>query len=64
MMDRTTKIAGLALAGWLVAHSSYSAVQVGDQAPMYRAVDENMQLIDMADFTDGTPLVLLYGSAT
>ena len=46
------------------AHSAYSQVQVGSQAPMFRGVDENMRLIDTADFVDGTPLLFLYTSAT
>ncbi len=36
----------------------------GDQAPMLVSVDQNMRRIDMSDMIDGTPLVLLYGSAT
>jgi len=39
-------------------------LRVGDQAPMFVTVDEHMQLTDMADFIDGTPVVFLYGSAT
>ena len=38
-------------------------VAVGDQAPMFRGVDENMHLVDMADFVDGTPLLFLYTSS-
>jgi hypothetical protein len=41
-----------------------SQVQAGSQAPMFRGVDENMRLIDTADFVDGTPLLFLYTSAT
>ncbi len=44
--------------------SAYSQVQAGSQAPMFRGVDENMRLIDTADFVDGTPLLFLYTSAT
>ena len=36
----------------------------GEQAPMYRGVDENLNPVDMADFIDGTPLLFLYTSAT
>jgi hypothetical protein len=46
------------------AHTAGSQVQPGEQAPMYRGVDENMRLVDMADFVDGTPLLFLYTSAT
>jgi len=44
--------------------SADSQVQAGSQAPMFRGVDENMRLIDTADFVDGTPLLFLYTSAT
>ena len=44
--------------------SAYSQVRAGNQAPMFRGVDENMRLIDTADFVDGTPLLFLYTSAT
>ena len=46
------------------AHNAYSQVRAGSQAPMFRGVDENMRLIDTADFVDGTPLLFLYTSAT
>ncbi len=46
------------------AHVAGSQVLPGDQAPMFRGVDENMRLVDMADFVDGTPLLFLYTSAT
>ena len=46
------------------AHAADGQVFRGDRAPMYRAVDENMRLVDMADFIDGTPLLFLYTSAT
>ena len=59
------------LAGGLVfltvvvgAHIAGSQVLPGDQAPMFRGVDENMRLVDMADSIDGTPLLFLYTSAT
>jgi len=44
--------------------TAYSQVQEGSQAPMFRGVDQNMRLIDTADFVDGTPLLFLYTSAT
>ena len=46
------------------AHIAGAQVGVGDQAPMFRGVDENMRLVDMAEFIDGTPLLFLYTSAT
>ena len=46
------------------AQTAYSQVQEGSQAPMFRGVDQNMRLIDTADFVDGTPLLFLYTSAT
>ena len=45
-------------------HIAGSQVLPGDQAPMFRGVDENMRLVDMADFVDGTPLLFLYTSST
>ena len=41
-----------------------SQTVVGDQAPMFRGVDQNMRLVDMAEYIDGTPLLFLYTSAT
>ena len=46
------------------AHVAGSQVLPGDQAPMFRGIDENMRLVDMADYIDGTPLLFLYTSAT
>ncbi len=45
-------------------HIAGSQVLPGDQAPMFRGLDENMRLVDMADFVDGTPLLFLYTSST
>ena len=63
-MELTTRIGSLALVATLSGTPVAATVREGDDAPMYIAVDENMQLIDMAEFIDGTPLVFLYGSAT
>ena len=46
------------------AHFAGSQVLPGDQAPMFRGVDQKMHLVDMADYIDGTPLLFLYTSAT
>jgi len=56
--------ATLILAAVMVAQVVGSQTVVGDQAPMFRGVDQNMRLVDMADFVDGTPLLFLYTSAT
>jgi len=45
-------------------HIANPQVLPDDQAPMFRGVDENMRLVDMADFVDGRPLLFLYNSAT
>ncbi len=39
-------------------------VGVGDQAPLFQTLDENMQPVDMLDLTDGRPLVISVGSAS
>ena len=63
-MELATRIGSLALVASLSGVPAAATVRPGEDAPMYVAVDENMQLVDMADFIDGTPLVFLYGSAT
>ena len=47
-----------------VAPHAFSTTVPGDQAPLFSAVDENMESFEMSDFIDGTPLVFFYGSAT
>jgi hypothetical protein len=54
----------MVLAAVVGAHVAGAQVVAGDQAPMFRGVDENLRLVDMADFVDGTPLLFLYTSAT
>ncbi len=44
--------------------SSASALKAGDQAILFKSVDENMNPVDMADMINGKPLVLLTGSCT
>jgi hypothetical protein len=39
-------------------------VGVGDEAPLYDTVDENMEPVSMADEIDGRPLVLVVSSAS
>jgi len=61
-----SKLAGatLILATVMGVQVAGSQTVVGDQAPMFRGVDQNMHLVDMADYIDGTPLLFLYTSAT
>jgi len=40
------------------------ALKAGDQAILFKSVDENMKPVDMADMIKGKPLVLLTGSCT
>ena len=54
----------LVLAAVMGAQVVGSQTVVGDQAPMFRGVDQNMRLVDMVDYVDGTPLLFLYTSAT
>jgi len=64
-MRYTGTFAALAVAATMWASAGGAdTLRVGDQAPMFVTVDEHMQLTDMADFIDGTPVVFLYGSAT
>jgi hypothetical protein len=61
-----SKLAGatLILATVMGVQVAGSQTVVGDQAPMFRGVDQNMRLVDMAEYIDGTPLLFLYTSAT
>ena len=54
-------MAGLAIL-WCQSAGAY--VGVGDDAPMFASLDENMQPVDLADLIDGRPLVLVVGSAS
>jgi hypothetical protein len=40
------------------------ALKAGDQAILFKSVDENMKPVDMADMIKGKPLVLVTGSCT
>lgn len=61
---RVVAIHLFAIGCFVTAPVAHSAVEPGDQAPLFVSVSENMEQVDMADFIDGTPLVFLYGSAT
>jgi hypothetical protein len=37
---------------------------VGDKAPLFKSVDENMKPVDMREMIRGRPLVLAVGSAS
>jgi len=64
-MIRSKLVCGVMMLATVIgAHIAGSQVLPGDQAPMFRGVDENMRLVDMADFVDGTPLLFLYTSST
>jgi len=64
-MIRNKLVGGVVFLATVVGgHIAGAQVVVGDHAPMFRGVDENMRLVDMADFVDGTPLLFLYTSAT
>ena len=43
---------------------SASAVWVGDTAPLFQTLDENMQPVDMANLIADRPLVIIVGSAS
>ncbi len=38
--------------------------QKGDNAPMFKSVDENLKPVDMRNLTRDRPLVLIVGSAS
>jgi hypothetical protein len=61
-----SKARSIGLAGVvLLAMVSPAMAQLpGSNAPMHVSVGEDMQLVDLAEFIDGTPLVFVYGSAT
>jgi len=64
-MRHAVNVAALAITATMwIPFSGADTLRVGDRAPFFATVDEHMQLTDMADFIDGTPVVLLYGSAT
>ncbi len=61
LWSRKFLMAGLAIL-WCQSAGAY--VGVGDDAPMFASLDENMQPVDLADLIDGIPLVLVVGSAS
>ena len=66
MRHRTAASVVWSLAAALTASASWAqrGLDPGEQVPLLVSIDHNMRRIDMADMLDGTPLVLLYGSAT
>jgi hypothetical protein len=48
----------------LAAGPAAADLMVGEDAILYRSVNENMEPVDMADMIDGRPLVLMMGSAS
>ena len=66
-MKKTKKTMASALvigAFLLVSGPASAIVGVGDTAPLFQSLDENMQVVDMQDMIQGKPLVLLVGSAS
>lgn len=60
---RTSALA-LSLPLLLAGAPASAQVWIGDEAPLYRSIDENLQPVDMADMIDGRPLVIAVGSAS
>jgi len=50
--------------GAVGASGARADVEVGDQAPLFQTLDENLQPVDMSDLIDGRPLVMAVGSAS
>lgn len=66
-MDRIPRhvVVGLpAVAALLLGSTALAEVGVGENAPMFQTIDEDMQPIDMADYIDGRPLAMCVGSAS
>lgn len=68
MTSRTRLRIGLPNVGLLLvslaAGPAVADVGVGDQAPMFASIDENLQPVDMAELILDRPLVLAVGSAS
>lgn len=63
---RAHRLLGLTVAvASLWVHSPAGAdLKQGDQALLFASVDENLNPVDMAEMTDGRPLVLVVGSCS
>ena len=55
--------AGMALLA-LLGCGPEQAAEVGQMAPLFEGMNQDMQPINMADMIDGRPLVLIVGSAS
>ena len=66
MIKSKKSLAGvLTLAAMLFVPGPASAVVgVGDTAPLFQSLNEDMQTVDMHDMIQDKPLVLLVGSAS
>lgn len=62
MRSMPIMIAAVMALGFPVA--AHAQDHIGDPAPLFVSVDENMRRIDMADAIDGRPLVFWATSAT
>jgi hypothetical protein len=63
-MQRRVVVGLSAAAALLLGSTALAEVGVGDSAPMFETVNEDMQPIDMADYIDGKPLAMCVGSAS
>lgn len=62
---RRAGLVGLGSLGLVMASAAaYADVGVGDAAPMFQTINENLDPVDMDDLIDGRPLVLAVGSAS
>ena len=52
----------LLLVGWTAL--ARADIREGQEARLFRTIDENLQPVDMAKLIDGRPLVLLVGSCS
>ena len=47
-----------------VSQGAFAGVQVGGKAQMFVSIDENINPVDMNDYIDAKPLVLIVSSCT
>lgn len=58
------RLTGMGLVVLGLAGQAAADVGVGDAAPLFASIDENLQPVDMADLIQERPLVLAVGSAS
>ena len=57
-------LAALLLAGTSISDPALADAELGQEAPLFASIDEDLNPVDMADLIDGKPLVLVVSSAS